>query len=76
MAEKKMSQNQMVLKYLQENKVITDADAYRELAVRRLAARVSDIRGMGYPVKTIMVTKPNRFGRKTTFAEYHLEEEK
>lgn len=70
------TQNEMVIEYLKENKVITDREAFAELAIRRLAARISDIREMGYPIKTVMVTKPNRFGKYTTYAEYHLEDEK
>lgn len=70
------SQNEMVIEYLKEYKVITDREAFEDLAIRRLAARISNIREMGYPIKTVMVTKPNRFGKKTTYAEYHLEDAK
>jgi len=69
-----MTQNEMVIEYLKENKMITDREAFTELAIRRLAARISDIRSLGYPIKTVMVSKPNRYGKKTTYAEYHLEE--
>ena len=69
-----MTQNEMVIEYLKENKMITDREAFTELGIRRLAARVSNLRTIGYPIKTVMVSKPIRYGKKTTYAEYHLEE--
>lgn len=73
---KKITQNEMVLDYLREHRCITDRQAFEELAIRRLAARISNLREQHIPIKTVMVSKPNRFGRITTYAEYHLEEEK
>ena len=69
----KITQKELVLEYLKKNHKITDREAYMEFGIRRLAARVSEIREIGYPVKTVLVTKPNRYGKNTTFAEYHLE---
>ena len=73
---KKISQNEMVLDYLKAHGVITDKQAFEELAIRRLAARISNLREQHIPIKTVMVSKPNRFGRITTYAEYHLEADK
>ena len=72
----KKTQKQMILEHLQKYHSITDLEAYQQYAIRRTGARVWDLRAEGYPIKTEMTTKPNRFGIKTTFATYILEEEK
>lgn len=71
---KRMTQKEMVIEYLKRNKRITDQEAYRDLAIRRLGARIWDLKVEGYKIRTEMTTKPNRFGQKTTFATYVLED--
>ena len=68
------TQKEMVLEYLKRNKKITDLEAYRDLSVRRLASRVHDLRVEGYNSRTEQTTKPNRYGKNTTFATYILED--
>ena len=70
---KKITQNEMVLSYLKRNGKITDVQAFEELAIRRLGARIFELRSAGYSIRTEYVTKPNRYGVKTTFASYVLE---
>jgi len=68
------SQNQEVLAHLRAGKSITAQQAIRYLRVYRLAARIADIRGLGYPIATEMIKRPSkRTGRIVSYARYHLE---
>lgn len=70
----KMTQKDMVLDHLKKYRRITDLEAYRDMGIRRLAAVVSDLRSEGHMIRTENTTRPNRYGRRTTFATYILEE--
>lgn len=41
----------------------------------RLASRISDLRRRGYPIKTRTKTVTNRYGEKTSVAEYYMDKE-
>lgn len=71
-----MTQKEMILKHLRRYGKITDVQAFDHYAIRRTSARIHDLREDGHDIKTIMTTKPNRFGQKTTFATYYLEGKK
>lgn len=73
MSEKK-TQTQAILEYLDEYGSITPLEAIRDLGVYRLSARISDIKKDGIPIKTDMVTVPNRRGTKSNIARYSLVE--
>lgn len=73
---KMISQKEMVLSYLQRNGKITDREAYTEFGIRRLGARIWDLRAAGHAIRTENTTKPNRYGQNTTFATYILEDAK
>ncbi len=66
-----MSQNAELLSYLRANKVITDLEALTELGIRRLAARVHDLRGQGHSIDTDMVEVRTRNGTARV-ARYYL----
>lgn len=68
-----MTQSERILRHLQECGPITAAEAMEMYGCCRLAARVSDLRRAGYPIRREFVTKPNRFGDDVTFARYFLE---
>lgn len=69
-----MTQKEMILAHLKKYHKITDLEAYQQYAIRRAGARIWDLRAEGYSIRTEMTTKPNRFGKKTTFATYILED--
>ena len=56
------NQRERVLTYMQEHKVITSLDAYREFGIMRLASRISELKKMGYPIEKTMVAIKNRYG--------------
>lgn len=71
---KRITQKELVLDYLKSHRSISDLEAYQNFGIRRLGARIWDLRAAGYSIKTEMVTKPNRYGKATTFATYILED--
>lgn len=71
----KTIQKQRILKYMTENKSITQIEALNECGCMRLASRISDLKKEGYPITKQMITITNRFGEPCTVAEYSLEAE-
>jgi len=70
-----MTQNEQVLAYLEMHRSISDAQAYEQLGIRRLAARVNNLRGEGHRISTVMCTEySERQGRFVRFARYRMEE--
>jgi hypothetical protein len=68
-----MNQTGKILMYMSNHGSINPIEALSDLGCFRLAARVCDLRDMGYEVKTTMVTKKNRYGEPVSFASYSLE---
>ena len=71
--EHKPSQNERILQYIEEFGSITQLDALRDLGVMRLASRISDLRGLGYPITSRIETVENRFGEKCHIKRYTIE---
>ena len=69
-----MKQHERVLQYLENGKSITTLDAWRELGITRLAARVYEMKQLGHPIQKNTITVTNRFDEKCSIAEYYLEE--
>lgn len=53
---------------------ITAFEAFRDLGVMRLAARISDLRKRGYAIKSETITVKNRFDEDCYVKKYSLEE--
>tara|TARA_Y100000004_G_scaffold12121_1_gene13094 strand:+ start:818 stop:1129 length:312 start_codon:yes stop_codon:yes gene_type:complete len=71
--EKKMTQADRVLNYLQDGNTITTLNAFNELGITRLAARVHELKQDGHAVKKKTLTVTNRYDEKCSVAEYYLE---
>lgn len=69
-----MTQCERVLDYMRRFGSITSAEAMMDLGVYRLAARVSDLRDSGHNIKAVTESGKNRFGEKTSYKRYSLEE--
>lgn len=69
-----LSQNKLILDYLKEHKSIEPLTALREFGCLRLAARISELKKMGY---NIISERVNTIGRVTgnhvQFAKYTLQ---
>lgn len=68
-----MTQKEKILEHLKKHGSITDLEAYNLYAIRRLGARIWDLRDEGFPIKSEPTKEKNRFGQYTTFVTYRLE---
>lgn len=69
-----MKQTERLHEYLTKVGPINPLEAWRELGIYRLAARVCDLRAAGVPVKQRRVAVSNRWGESAIVAEYYLGE--
>ena len=68
---RKMTQNKKVIEYMRNHGSITALEAKDELHIMRLAARIADLKKMGYFINSERVTVKTYYG-KTTVARYSL----
>ncbi len=68
-----MTQANRVLEYLESGKTITTLNAFKELGITRLAARVYELKCDGHEVKKNTITVVNRFDENCSIAEYYME---
>ena len=73
--ETTQSQQKMILQYMEDFGSITPAEAMEDIGCYRLGARIYDLKHRGYTIRTEMVEKTNRFGKKVRVASYSLEKE-
>ena len=71
---KKKSQNEMVLDYLKKNKAISTMEAFTELRITRLSARIFDLRQAGHKIDSIDMTVVREPDDKIRFTLYVLKE--
>lgn len=71
----KPTQNDRILDYIDRFGSITQDEASRDLGVKRLASRISDLKRLGYPIISEPEIVKNRFGEKCRIARYRLENE-
>lgn len=71
----KQTQCDRILQYLEDFGSITQLQAIADLGCMRLASRISDLKQDGHPIRRRMVAGKNRYGERTTFAEYYIEKE-
>lgn len=64
-----------VLDYMQEFGSITGLDAFRDLGTFSLREAIRDLRKDGYNIKSKYETAVNRWGTKTSFKRYWLDQE-
>jgi len=68
----KLNQCDKILAYIREHGSITPLDALREFGCMRLASRMSDLKGRGYNVKSVMETSKNKNGESVSYARYTI----
>ena len=64
------TQNERIIEYLKTHNSITQFEALSELGIMRLASRISDLRRLGYPITSKMVTVKNRFDEECRVKRY------
>ena len=67
----KIPQRERVLEYMEKNGSITQNDADR-LRIKRLSARIYDLKKTGRNISTVIETGKNEYG-PFTYARYKLE---
>ena len=65
-----------IIKYMKKHNGITSQDAFKDLGITRLSARIKELRELGYNISTIMVDGLNRFGEPVRYGLYKLVEDK
>lgn len=70
---KQPSQLDQILAALENGDSLTALDALEDYGCSRLASRITDLKRMGYPVASRMVTRRNRYGRLCRVAECYME---
>lgn len=68
-----MTQNEVVLRLLLDNRSITSLEAMNKYGIMRLGARVYDLKKQGYPIKTFLRIGKSRNGESMVYAEYRME---
>ena len=65
----------LILMHMKKYGSITHDEAEEEYGIKRLSARINELRNMGYPIKTDIISCRNRRGRISNYAKYSLEVE-
>lgn len=71
-------QNKMILEYMRTHGSITPRDAYRDLAIERLSARIWELRNseelkqQGLRIGSELETAKNRHGSNVRYSRYFL----
>ena len=71
-----MTQNQRIMKYINNFGSITTMQAFTDLGIVRLGARISELRQAGQDIRDEFVTSKNRYGEPVTYKKYFLGEQK
>ena len=73
MEQTRMNQKELVIQYMNDFGSITTLEAFQDLGVTRLSARIKDLRDDGYIIASKRPNKKNRYGKKVSFNKYWLE---
>lgn len=68
-----MTQKERVLKYIKDFGYITSWQAYQDLGIMQLGARIDGLQKDGYSFKKEWEQKQNRYGEPVRFIKYSLE---
>ena len=70
--EKKITQCDRILQYIHDFGFITSWQAYQDLGITQLGARLRNLEDKGYSFSTKTVQTKNRYGDNTHYTEYRL----
>lgn len=68
----KIPQKQRIINYIREFGSITSYEAYADLGITQLGARIDQLKKEGYEFKTEWESSTNRFGERTDYKRYYL----
>ena len=72
--ERKLTQRDKVLSYIKQFGRISSWEAYSELGITQLGARIFELKELGYVFAKTRINTTNRLGEKTHYDEYRLVE--
>lgn len=72
MTSDKRTQCKLLLEHFENGGSITDSEALILYSIRRLSARVHNLRRSGYPIKGDMVSVKNQFGDTCRVKRYYM----
>jgi hypothetical protein len=70
--DRKLSQCQKIIDYMEREGSITPLTALREFGCMRLASRISDLKRRGYTITREFETAKNKAGEPVRYARYRL----
>lgn len=65
-----MTQAEMIVEYIDKFGSITSKDAFNDLGVTRLSARVADLKREGYAFEETWESSKNRFGETVSYKRF------
>ena len=68
----KINQRDRIINYIREFGSITSLDAYKDLGVTQLGARIKELKQEGYEFRTEWESSKNRYGEKVDYKRYYL----
>ena len=68
----KITQKDRILEYIRNFGSISSFEAYADLGITQLGARIDQLKKEGYEFKTEWESNINRFGEKTDYKRYYL----
>ena len=66
------TQKDLILKYIKDFGSISSWEAYKDLGITQLGARIFELKEKGYVFKKERVKRLNRYGREIAFDKYSL----
>ena len=71
----RMTQRDRVIQYIKDFGSSTRAEAFNELGIVELAARICELERMGYKFEKKTVYRENRYGEMIHFTKYTLKKD-
>ena len=68
----RITQKDRILEYIRNFGSISSFEAYANLGITQLGARIDQLKKEGYEFKTEWESNTNRFGEKTEYKRYYL----
>lgn len=65
-----MTQAEMIVEYINKFGSITSRDAFNDLGVTRLSARIADLKNRGYSIEEVWESSKNRFGETVSYKRF------
>lgn len=67
-----MAQYDRVKEYIEKHGSITSQDAWKDLHITRLSARIADLKEMGVNIGSTTEVSVNAWGEKSRYARYYI----